>query len=312
MIKIHILLLAAMISTNCFNAVSPEEPTQTISSAARASESLHAQIEKISRLAQGRVGASVMIIETGEEVALNGTERFPMQSVYKWPIAMTALRQVDDGTLKLEQKALVEERELVPASMYSPLRDKYPHGGVEVSVRELLRDAIIDSDGTASDVLLRLVGGAERVNTYLRELGVTGIVVATTEKEMGGGDEVQYRNWAQPEAIVRLLRIFYEGRGLSAESRALLMQLMTETNTGPHRIKGNLPAGTIVAHKTGTSGTSNGLARATNDVGLITLPDGRHLAVAVFVSDSKATEEVREGIIAQIARAAYDWAIQTH
>ena len=122
---------------------------------------------------------------------------------------------------------------------------------------------------------------------------------------------MQYRNWAQPEAIVRLLRTFYERRGLLAQSRALLMQLMTEVNTGPHRIKGNLPAGTIVAHKTGTSGTSKGLARATNDVGLITLPDGRHLAVAVFVSDSKATEEVREGAIAEIARAAYDWATQT-
>ena len=112
--------------------------------------------------------------------------------------------------------------------------------------------------------------------------------------------------------MVGLLRAFYEGRGLSTASRALLLQWMTETGTGPHRIKGNLPAGTSVAHKTGTSGTSNGLARATNDVGLITLPDGRHLAVAVFVSDSKATEEVREGIIAQIARAAYDWATQSH
>ena len=235
-----------------------------------------------------------------------------MQSVYKWPIAMTLLNQVDQGKLTLEQKMRVEERDLVPAAIYSPLRDKYPHGGVELSVRELLHDAIVVSDGMASDMLLRLVGGAERVNTYLQELGVTGVVVATTEKEMASGDEVQYRNWAQPEALTGLLRAFYEGRGLSTQSRALLMQLMMETNTGPHRIKGNLPAGTIVAHKTGTSGTSKGLARATNDVGLITLPDGRHLAVAVFVSDSKATEEVREGIIAQIARAAYDWATQSH
>jgi len=77
--------------------------------------------------------------------------------------------------------------------------------------------------------------------------------------------------------------------------------------TGAHRLKGFLPEGTVVAHKTGTSGTSNGLTRATNDVGIVTLPDGRHMAIAVFVSDSKANEAVREGVIAKIARAAWDY-----
>ena len=77
--------------------------------------------------------------------------------------------------------------------------------------------------------------------------------------------------------------------------------------TGPRRIKGLLSPTTTVAHKTGTSGTVNGLTRATNDVGLITLPDGKHLAVAVFVADSKANQAIRERVIAKIARAAWDW-----
>ena len=125
---------------------------------------------------------------------------------------------------------------------------------------------------------------------------------------MAESEDVQYRNSSTPDAMAALLRAFYEGRGLSTASRALLLQWMTETGTGPHRIKGLLPAGTVVAHKTGTSNTVDGVTRATNDVGLITLPDGRHLVVAVFVSDSKAQDDVREGVIARIARAAYDWA----
>jgi beta-lactamase class A len=87
-------------------------------------------------------------------------------------------------------------------------------------------------------------------------------------------------------------------RGLSAESQALLMKLMSEAIPGAKRLKGELPAGTVVAHKTGTGGTQNGITSATNDMGIITLPDGRHLAVAAFVSDSAANDETRDAIIA--------------
>lgn len=149
-------------------------------------------------------------------------------------------------------------------------------------------------------------GGTQRVQRYLRGLGVDGVRVETTEKTMGLDEGAQYRNWATPRAMVGLLRAFEEGRGLSAGSRALLVEMMVQTPTGPKRLRGRLPAGTVVAHKTGTSGTHEGFTAATNDVGLITLPDGRHLAVAVFVSDSKARTDVREGVIADIARVAWE------
>jgi beta-lactamase class A len=171
---------------------------------------------------------------------------------------------------------------------------------------------VADSDGTASDVLLRLAGGPRRVTEYLRSIGVNEIVVATSEKEMAKSQEVQYRNWTTPKGMLGLLRALHDGQVLSAINRALLLQFMTQSGTGPHRIKGLLPAGTIVAHKTGTSGTVDGLSRATNDVGLITLPDGRHLALAVFVSDSTADEATREGVIARTAQAAWDWSKQSH
>jgi beta-lactamase class A len=249
-----------------------------------------------------------MLLEGGEVISVGGGARFPMQSVYKLPIGMALLRRVDEGALKLDARVRVEASDLVPAKSYSPIRDKYPRGGAELSVGELLRAMLVESDGTASDILLRLDGGPARVNQFLRGLGVSGVVVATTEALMTSGELVQYRNHSTPLAMLALLRALYEGRGLSAQSRALLLQLMTESVTGPHRLKGLLPAGTPVAHKTGTSGTEHGLTRATNDAGIITLPDGRHLFVVVFVSDSTADEATRELVIAKIARAAWDWA----
>jgi len=167
-------------------------------------------------------------------------------------------------------------------------------------LREVLRYAVAESDGTASDVLLRLAGGPERVTAFLRTLAIDDLVVATSEVEMSREVHVQYRNWSTPEAMVQVLS------KLSPKHDALLLKWMMESTPGPKRIKGLLPAGTIVAHKTGTSGTDFGITRATNDVGLVTLPDGRHLAIAVFVSDSPADTAVREEVIAKIARAAWD------
>lgn len=268
-------------------------------------DALRGKIEEIARAANGRVGVAATVLETGESTGLRADERFPMQSVYKMPIGMAVLHDVDGGVLRLEQRVRVEKSDLVRPGLYSPIRDAHPEG-VELTLGELLRFMVAESDGTACDVLLRLAGGGPRVTEYLRGIGVTGVVVATSEKEMSADEMVQYRNWATPREMVRLLRAVQEGRGLSTASRSLLLKLMTETPSGPQRIKGLLPEGTRVAHKTGSSGTSSGLTRATNDVGLITLPNGHTLAIAVFVSDSLADGPIREGVIAKITRAVWD------
>lgn len=228
-----------------------------------------------------------------------------MQSVYKFPIGMAVLAQVDQGKLKLDQQVRVETSDFVSDLQHSPIRDENPQG-VELSLAELLKYMVSESDGTACDVLLKLVGGPEVVTQYLRDLGVNGIVVANTEKEIGQDKAVQYRNYATPDAAVVLLRALYEGQGLSESSQALLLRLMTDTPTGLRRIKGLLPDGTVVAHKTGTSRTVDGVTAATNDVELVTLPNGRHLAIAVFVSDSRANDAIREEVIAKVTRAAWD------
>ncbi|MDQ3908364.1 MAG: class A beta-lactamase-related serine hydrolase, partial [Acidobacteriota bacterium] len=188
---------------------------------------------------------------------------------------------------------------------YSPIRDKNPKG-VELTIAELLRYAVSESDGTASDVLMNLAGGPQGVMAFLSEIKVSGINVANPEKEIGRDWQTQYENWATPAGAVELLAALQERRGLSAESQALAFKLLTESIPGAKRLKGLLPAGTVVAHKTGTGGLRDGVTSATNDIGIITLPNGRHAAVAVFITDSKADLDTREAVIAKIAKAIWD------
>jgi beta-lactamase class A len=266
---------------------------------------LPSQFEKIAPAAKGRVGVAAQLLESGETASLHGDEHFPMHSVYKLPISMAVLQRVDRGELKLDQLVRVDPSDFVRKGMYSPVRDKYPDG-TELTIAELLRYTICESDGSTSDVLMKLIGGPGQVMLFLDGIHVPDIQVVNYEKEIGRDWETQYRNWATPKAALALLAALQSKRKLSAESQALLLKLMTESIPGAKRLKGELPAGTVVAHKTGTGGTQNGITSATNDIGIITLPDGRHLAVAAFVSDSAANDDTRDAIIARLAKAAWD------
>jgi beta-lactamase class A len=263
------------------------------------------QFTTIAKTSGGLVGVFAQVIESNDSAGLSETERFPMQSVYKLPIAMAVLDQVDRKALTLNQKASLSAGDMVPI-VHSPLYDAHPRGGIAISVRDLIRAAIVDSDGTASDVLLRIAGGSPRVTAYLRGLGIRDMTVATTERTMSLDPMAQYKNYSTPRAAVDLLKALHAGRGVSPASRALLLQDMADSTPGALRIKGLLPKGTVVAHKTGTDSTRNGKTAATNDIGIVNLPDGRHLALAVFVKDSTAPQVEREGAIARTAKTAWD------
>jgi beta-lactamase class A len=270
-----------------------------------ASTSLGPQFQKIAAKSKGRVGAAVLLIEAGETSGIHLHERFPMQSVFKLPVAMTVLHDVDQGKISLEQKIAIKKSDFVAPGQGSQIRDAHPEGNFELSVRELLRAMMDVSDGTACDVLLRLAGGPGSVTQYIHSLGVKEITVAISQKEMT--PQSRHRNWATPKGMLELLRVLQQGTVLSPTSRELLLRLMAESRTGPGRIKGLLPPGTIVSHKTGSSGTTNGFTSATNDVGIINLPNGKHLAIAVFVYQTTTTEAASEHTIAEIARAAWDF-----
>jgi beta-lactamase class A len=287
------------------NPTTQPTPSQAANTSDAQNQELQTQLAQIASTAKGEVGVSAVVLETGETVSLNPHDHFPMQSVYKLPISMAVMKQVDAGQIKLEQKVRVTKDDFGSRGQHSPIRDNNPNG-TEMSVRDLLRYAISESDGTASDVLMRLAGGREAIQAYLTELKITDMIVLNTEKEIGQDWQTQYRNWASPEAAVSLLRALHERRGLSESSQARLLKYMTESTPGQKRLKALLPVGIVVAHKTGTSGTQKGITAATNDIGIITLPNGSHLAIAVFVSDSQADEPTREGVIAKVARAVWD------
>lgn len=288
---------------------------------------LEEQFAKIAEEAKGKVGAAAILLETGEAAFLNAAEHYPMHSVYKLPISMAVMEQVRRGKLTLDQKIAVTPDDFVRQGMASVLRDKNPKGG-EFTIRELIRLAIVESDGTASDVLMRVAGGAGGIQAFLTQIGITDMKVVNTEKEIGRDWETQYQNWATPTAAVSVLQqLCYNASakasgkldcpalGLIDDSpffhdntRAFLRE-MAVSIPGAKRLKGLLPKNTVVAHKTGTGGTRDGITSATNDIGIIYLPNRQTLAIAVFVSDSSADEKTREAVIAKIAKAAWDkWA----
>lgn len=269
--------------------------------------SLQTKFEQIAKNINGNVGVCALIIETGETISFNGDKRFPMQSVYKLPIAMAMLDKVDKGKFKLNQIIHIDKSEYIPKYAHSPIRDKFPNG-ISLSIKEVIRYNIEESDGTACDVLLRLLGGPENADQYIHKLGITDIAISTTEMAQQKNDTIQYQNWTTPKAMSQLLKIFYNTKSLSGKSKALLIDYMSVSSPWfDKRIKRLLPPSTTVVHKTGTSGTINGLTRATNDVGIITLPNGKHLAISIFISDSYASKQNRELTIAKISRAAFDY-----
>lgn len=236
-------------------------------------------------------------------IILHGNERFPMQSVFKFPLALKIFSDVDKGQLSLDKKIHIDKADWV-AGTWSPMRDHYNSATVDITLREILRYTVSASDNNGCDILFRLAGGPGKVNDYIHRLGIKDIAIAATEAEMAMQWDTQYKNWCTPNAMSALLKLFLDGGVLSPSSREFLMQLLTATSTGPHRIKGMLPPGTVVAHKTGTSDTNaKGITAATNDVGIIFLPGGRHLILVVYIRDSGADEKTREGVIARIAAA---------
>lgn len=268
---------------------------------------LEKEIKQHAEKISGNVGVYAMLLETEETVSYHADQKFPMQSVYKFPIAMAVLSKVDQGALDLEQIIHVQPSDYIPKEGYSPIREKFPDG-INLTVRDLLKYTIL-SDGSASDVLLKTIGGIEMAQDYVRSLGVEDIAIALPEMIQVANDTIQYQNWSTPKAMTQLLKIFYIDSVLSKESQSLLWQDMIDSKTGTRRLKGLLPEGTIVAHKTGTAGTYNGLTRATNDAAIVVLPNGKHMAISVFISDSYASPKERDLLIASISKSIFDrWA----
>jgi beta-lactamase class A len=270
-------------------------------------DSLKNKIEQILKTKNAFVGVSIRGIESEDSLNINGEIHFPMQSVFKFHIALAVLDKIDRGELSLDQEIFISKSELLP-NTWSPIRDKYPDGNIKLTLAEIIKYTVAISDNNGCDILLKIIGGTEEVEKYIHKLGIHDISITYNEEEMHKNWDAQFSNWTTPIAATDLLVAFYIKNILSDSSFNFLLKTMIETSTGKNRIKGQLPEGTIVAHKTGSSGTNNkGITAAANDMGIITLPDGKHFAISVFVTNSKENDKTNEKIISDIAKITWDY-----
>lgn len=296
-----------------------------------------AEIGRIGKAARGTVGVAAIHLETGRQIAHNANEFFPMASTVKVAVAAKILEMADKGQISLASRIPVNRSELAPEG---PLGIRW-RPGLSLSPVDLLEPMIAKSDNTATDVLYRVAGGPAAVHAHLQALGLKDIYPARYIRELlrdvlsipapaspslslaeqfkrmspkqvsarrakayraNPAYDADPRDQATPAAMLGFLcKIWWED-GVSRSVRSMLLSMMERRTAGMKGLRGRLPAGTIVADKTGT------LAGTANDVGFITLPDGQgHLAMVVFVKGSEAPRDTRETVVADIARLVYDY-----
>jgi len=236
--------------------------------------SLEQQLQSLVANRSADVGIAALDLTSGEIVSIQGDRPFPMASTVKVAVAALYLAQVDHGRRSLDD-------------MINGL-----------SARSLMQRMMIHSDNRATDLLLNDLGGPRALHDWLQANGLTGLRVDRTIARLLSDrrDLWDVRDSSTPTAMVRLLQRIYRAELIKPESRNYLLRLMAQCQTGRNRLKALLPFGTPVEHKTGTL---NGL---TDDVGFITLPDGRRIAIAVFARGGSN----RPRTIAEAARTIYD------
>jgi len=253
--------------------------------------------------AQGRIGVAAIDLATGEEVMVLGDQLFPLASTSKVAVAATFLAMVEMGTYSLTSEFPL----MMPVSSAKYSTAKAPvRPGQYLPAIDLIEMMITRSSNPATDALLAAVGGPAVVNDWMRRQSITQFSInrdiATLVRDDGEFNPATYvdpRDAATPRAMVRLLSGLQRGEFLSDQSRRVLLGAMSRTVTGKRRIPANMPLEARVSHKTGS------LSNTSSDVGIIECPDGRTIAVAIYVT-GQVTKQAREERIAAIARALYD------
>ena len=268
---------------------------------------LKKEISKITEGKKATVAVSVLGIDFPFQYNNNNAEKkLPMQSVFKYHIALAVLDLVDQGKLSLDQKVFIKKSELLP-NTWSPIREKNPEGNFEMPISELIEYSVAMSDNVGCDVLLRLIGGPKVVNDYIVSKGVKNTQIVYNEELMQSAWKNQYENYTTMKSATRLLKDFYKGKILSKKSTEFLLAVMYRTSTGLNKIVEQLPKYAKVAHKTGSSGKNDaGLTGAENDIAIITLPNGKTYAIAIFVSDSTESYDVNCKMISDISKVVFE------
>lgn len=270
----------------------------------RAQLTLEERVDSIIGDKKARVGVAVSV-DGKICLAMNDRAGYAMMSTFKFPLALAVLHHLDQRGLPLSTELSITKSDLLP-NTYSPLRDARPNGGFRMSVGELLRYCVALSDNNASDILIRYIGGIEKVHQYVKRLGIRGMKIVATEADMHRTVEYQNLNQTRPSAAVRLMEKFLKEDLFAHEYHEFLEKTLIETSTGTNKLKGGLPDGVVMGHKTGSSDrNSSGLKIGDNDMGFVCLPNGKYYTIAVFVTDSMEDDVTNAAIIAKISEVVY-------
>lgn len=286
-----------------FDAMLGTDQRAPQSFAAPAATPLEASIARIADGSAGRIGVYALDLTSGREISVLGDQRFPMASTSKIAIAATFLDGVERGRWSLTSEFPL----MVPVASARFSGSKAPVvPGQHFQAIDLIEMMITRSNNSATDALLAVVGGPSAVNAWAARNGISEFTItrdiATLVRDDGEIDpakRVDIRDSATPQAMGKLLAGLYQGKYLTASSRTVILGAMERCRTGKARIKGMLPMGAQVAHKTGT------LSNTASDIGIVHTPDGRAIAMAIYVT-GQGSKPARDAKIASIARALYD------
>lgn len=271
-------------------------------------QDLRNKINTIISTKNATVGVSLKGIEDKDTLSINGNKAMPMLSVFKFHIALAILNQVDKGKLKLDQKFFIKKEELLPET-WSPIREEYPEGNMDLTLDQLLRYTVSHSDNNGCDILIKIVGGAPVVQKFINQQGIKDFTIRLNEQQMNNF-ESYFVNTSTPLATTDLLEKFYKGKVLKKETTKYLYQIMVETSRGLTWMKAGFPAGTELAHRTGISGRNEQNIRAAmNDVGIVKLPNGKHFILSVYLKNINEEMKDTEKIIADIGSVVWEYYI---
>ena len=289
----------------------------------------------------GRVGIAVGDLQSGATMHFNGLDLFPQQSVSKLWVALAVLEQVDRGKLELDDRVTLRSEDLT--LFHQPIRNELRRrgGSFTTTVADLMERAITESDNTANDALLRLIGGPEAVRKFLARHDLGSIRFGPGEREMQSDiaglewrqsyaqarkfyeardevpDEKRRRAFeayladpvdgAAPVALAGALARVAEGGIVSDESTAHFLDLLRRVKSGPNRLKGGAPAGWTVGHKTGTGQVWGPEQSGYNDVAILTAPDGDRYAVAVMIARTAEPVPERMAMMHEVVTAVAEY-----
>lgn len=266
---------------------------------------LELQLREYLSTRRAQVGVA-LIVDGRDTLAVNNHVCYPMMSVFKFHQALAVADYLQRNRLPLTTMIFVRKEDL-PSGTYSPLRDKYPEGNVDLSVADLLTYTLQLSDNNACDILFDRTASIGQTETYIRSLGLRDCSIGATEADMHRDQRLCYRNCTSPLDAARLLDLFLTRPLLSEPYHSFVKETMLTCRTGQDRIvKPLLGKELLVGHKTGTGDRdASGRLTGINDIGFVLFPDGRRYTLAVFVTGSEEGMAETAGIIAAISEMVY-------